>query len=86
MPTNDDSRVVLELDGRGRAGLRKLAGDHRYFFAQVDADGVITLTPAVVMTTTELALARNPELTAQIETALTDPSTLRTRDRISRPR
>lgn len=79
MPTSN--RTLIELDGRGRVSIGKYAGDRWHYFIDVDpATGIITLTPAVVMTETEAALARNPELARQIEHALTHPETRVRRD------
>jgi hypothetical protein len=72
MPTPDD-RTIVELDSRGRASIGKHTNGRRHYFLDVDKDGTITLTPAVVMTETEAALARNPELTARIEHFLEHP-------------
>jgi hypothetical protein len=44
----DDSRLLLQLDGRRRITLGALA-EYTYYLAQVADDGVITLTPAVVV-------------------------------------
>lgn len=50
MTPTDDSRPLLTLDGRRRINLGKIARpkDTRYL-AHVEADGVIVLTPAVVV-------------------------------------
>lgn len=63
----EDDRVLLELDSRGRISLGALAGDSRRFLARVDELGQIVLTPAVVMTVTEANLLANPQLDRQIE-------------------
>jgi hypothetical protein len=48
-----DTRILLQLDGRHRLSLGKLA-KHLYYLAVADEDGVITLTPmAVVPAVTE---------------------------------
>jgi hypothetical protein len=44
--------VFLELDSRKRISLGALA-KHRLYLASVDDQGVIVLTPAVVMTAAE---------------------------------
>jgi hypothetical protein len=50
MTPTDDPRPLVTLDGRRRINLHKIARpeDTRYL-AHVEADGVITLTPAVVV-------------------------------------
>lgn len=72
---DNDDRVLLDVDSRNRISLGDLAGGHRRFIAYATG-GVITLEPVIVMTHAELALARNPALSAEIERALTDPSSL----------
>lgn len=42
-------REIIQLDSRGRAALGKWAGDTTIFIIDVADDGVITLTPAIVM-------------------------------------
>jgi hypothetical protein len=45
-----DSRLLVQLDGRGRVSLASVVGaePHSYYLADLADDGVITLTPAVV--------------------------------------
>jgi hypothetical protein len=45
---NQEQPKLLELDGRRRISLGALAR-HNYYFAEEQDDGVIVLTPAVVM-------------------------------------
>ena len=52
MANPTDPRVFLELDSRKRISLGALA-KHRLYLASVDDQGVIVLTPAVVMTAAE---------------------------------
>lgn len=60
--------ALIELDSRRRASLGKVAlPHHERYLARVDADGTITLTPAVVMTEMEARLHANPELMTQIK-------------------
>ena len=47
-----DQQIFLELDSRKRVSLGALAKSKLYL-ADVSPDGVIVLTPAVVMTKTE---------------------------------
>jgi hypothetical protein len=56
---------LLELDGRRRLSLGALA-EHSYYLAEVSPDGVITLTPAVVMPVS--AAARVDEFLGNPET------------------
>jgi hypothetical protein len=54
--------TLVELDSRRRAALGRLARHSRYL-AEVDEDGVITLTPAAVVSTLEATLiSRRPDL------------------------
>jgi len=54
--------TLVELDSRRRAALGRLARHARYL-AEVDEDGVITLTPAAVVSTLEATvIARRPDL------------------------
>lgn len=68
---------VLELDERRRASFGRIGKpDHRRYLVNVDSDGTITLTPAVVVAEHELALLRHPEIVARIEESRADPSRL----------
>lgn len=68
---------VLELDERRRASFGRIGNpDHRRYLVDVDPDGTITLTPAVVVAEHELALLRRPEVVARIEESRADPSRL----------
>jgi hypothetical protein len=54
--------TLVELDSRRRAALGRLARHARYL-AEVDEDGIITLTPAAVVSAVEATLiARRPDL------------------------
>jgi hypothetical protein len=58
--------ILIELDGRGRAAVGRVARHRRYTVA-VAADGTITLTPAIVITPLEAALlAERPDLLAPL--------------------
>ena len=66
---------LIELDARRRVALGKLGKpEHTRYLVTEHPDGSLLLTPAVVMTVHEAALLRNPELVAQIEEDLADPS------------
>jgi hypothetical protein len=48
--TDNDQRVLIELDARGRASLARLGRpEHRRYLARIEADGTIILTPATVI-------------------------------------
>lgn len=54
--------TLVELDSRRRAALGRLARHSRYL-AEVDEDGIITLTPAAVVSALEATLiSRRPDL------------------------
>lgn len=66
---------LIELDARRRVALGKFGKpEHTRYLVTEHPDGSLLLTPAVVMTVHEAALLRNPELVAQIEEDLADPS------------
>ena len=66
---------LIELDARRRVALGRLGNpEHNRYLVTEHPDGSLLLTPAVVMTAHEAALLRNPELVAQIEQDLADPS------------
>ena len=66
---------LVEVDARRRISLGKLGKpDQTRYLVTEHSDGSLLLTPAVVMTAHEAALLRNPELVAQIEQDLADPS------------
>jgi hypothetical protein len=66
---------VLELDERRRASFGRIGNpEHRRYLVDVEPDGTITLTPAVVVAEHELALLRHPEIVARIEESRTNPS------------
>ncbi|WP_420619134.1 hypothetical protein [Candidatus Poriferisocius sp.] len=66
---------LVELDARRRVALGKFGKpEHTRYLVTEHPDGSLLLTPAVVMTVHEAALLRNPELVAQIEEDLADPS------------
>lgn len=74
--------VLIELDERRRASLGKVGrAEHRRYLAREEPNGVIVLTPAVVLTETETRLWGNPELVIEIERTITDPATRVVRSR-----
>ena len=58
--------VLIEVDARRRVSLGALATAERYI-AESDASGVITLSPAVVMTEMEARLLTRPDILAAVE-------------------
>ena len=58
--------MLLEVDTRRRISLGALATADRYL-VDVDEDGIITLSPAVVMTEMEARLMARPDILAQVE-------------------
>jgi len=58
--------VIIEVDARKRVSLGGLATAERYI-ADVDDSGVITLSPAVVMTEMEARLLARPDILAAVE-------------------
>lgn len=59
--------TLIELDSRSRASLKALASHDRYI-AEVEGDGTIVLTPAIVMSATEARLMERPDILDGIET------------------
>lgn len=57
---------IIELDTRRRASLGILATHDRYL-VEVEPDGTIVLTPAVVMSSAEAALLERPDILKKIE-------------------
>jgi hypothetical protein len=66
--------TLLELDSRRRLSLGQIAKHDRYL-AEIEQDGTIVLTPAVVMTEAEARLLAAPETAREIAEFLKDPST-----------
>jgi hypothetical protein len=59
--TDNDQRVLIELDARGRASLARLGRpEHRRYLARIEADGTIILTPATVVPVIERLAAVDP--------------------------
>ena len=65
---------LLELDDRRRLSLGRVGNPrHTRYLATVDAEGTITLRPAVVMTEIEARFLSNPELVHAIRDQRTQP-------------
>lgn len=62
---------VLEVDARRRVTLGPTATAERYIMDQ-DPSGVITLTPAVVISEDELKLLGRPDILAAVEKSRAD--------------
>ena len=71
--------VEVELDSRGRATLR--GARHTRYLMRQDDDGTLVLSPALVITQAELELRSRPDLVAEMEQAMADPSTMIRRGR-----
>jgi hypothetical protein len=68
------SDTLIELDERGRGSLgAKLTQGRRRYLGTVDDEGVIVLTPVVVLTETELALHGRPDLQQLIDESYEHP-------------
>jgi hypothetical protein len=57
---------LIELDARDRASLKSLA-THKRYLAEVEPDGTIVLTPAVVMSAAEARLMERPDILRKVE-------------------
>jgi len=68
----DQIQSLLEVDARKRVSLGSLASHDRYL-AQVEDDGTIVLTPAVVMSVTEARLHAASDVSRQIDEFLDNP-------------
>ncbi len=76
---------IVEVDSRRRISLGRLGrAEHTRYLAQVEDDGTIVLTPAVVVSALEARVLSDPKLMAQIIAGLTDDSEVEV-DRSSRP-
>lgn len=69
-----EQRSLLEVDSRRRISLGPLAGHDRYL-VDVEDDGVIVLTPAVVMSVAEARLHTAAETARKIDDFLDHPET-----------
>jgi hypothetical protein len=87
MEQEEGRRSLLEVDARRRISLGPLAEYDRYF-VDVEEDGTIVLTPAVVMSAAEARLHAATETSRKIDDFLDNPETgsRRTRPQGSRQR
>jgi hypothetical protein len=67
-----DRKGLLELDSRRRISLGSLATHDRYL-VEVEEDGTIVLTPAVVMSAAEARLHAATEVSKRIDEFLDNP-------------
>jgi hypothetical protein len=76
---------VLEVDSRRRISLGSLA-EHDRYLVEVQEDGTIVLTPAVVMSAAQARLLMAVDTSERIEEFLDHPETGSRRTRPSRSR
>lgn len=69
-----EHRSLLELDSRRRISLGSLA-EHDRYLVEVEEDGVIVLTPAVVMSAAEARLHAAADTARKIDHFLDHPET-----------
>jgi hypothetical protein len=65
--------TLIELDARGRVSLQKVGPKHTQYLAELQPDGSILLTPAVVMSVAEANFLQNTALVESIEEARRHP-------------
>jgi hypothetical protein len=70
--TTPPTSLEVETDSRGRVPLGKIVRQHQRFRADVLESGDILLTPVVVVTERELALLRNPEMSAKLRASIAE--------------
>jgi hypothetical protein len=78
-----DRTTLLEVDTRGRISIGSLATHDRYL-VDVEDDGTIVLTPAVVMSAAEARLHAATETSRKIDEFLDNPETGSRRTRPTR--
>jgi len=69
-----ERQSVLEVDSRRRISLGTLA-EHDRYLVEVEEDGTIVLTPAVVMSAAQARLLAAAETSRRIDEFLDDPET-----------
>jgi hypothetical protein len=79
-----DKQSVLEVDSRRRISLGALA-EHDRYLVDVEEDGTIVLTPAVVMSAAQARLLAAVETSRKIDEFLDHPETGSRRSRPHRP-
>lgn len=77
--------VVINVQGRGRVNLGKLA-EHSRYLGHTEPDGTIILEPAEVISVTEKKLLSDSALISNIVESRANPGHLVARDRSSSPR
>lgn len=83
--TDGEAKSLVEVDARRRVSLGTLAQHDRYL-ADVEEDGTIILTPAVVMSLAEARLHAATETSRRIDEFLDKPEIGSRRERPKRPR
>lgn len=78
LPAPSETAQLVELDARRRLTMPQRLGHHSRYLVSEEPDGTLIWRPAVVLTEDELALRQAPWLVANIDKALSDP-TSRTR-------
>jgi hypothetical protein len=69
---------LVEVDNRKRVSLGAVAREPgTQYMAEVDDDGVIVLTPAVIMSEVEARLLQRPDILAAIERSRSTDGTTR---------
>jgi hypothetical protein len=64
---------LVEVDTRKRVSLGAVAREPgTQYMAEVDDDGVITLTPAVIMSEIEVRMLHRPDILTALDKAVTD--------------
>jgi len=81
----DIRQSVLEVDSRRRISLGTLA-EHDRYLVEVEEDGTIVLTPAVVMSAAQARLLAATETSKKIDEFLDHPETGSRRTRPARTR
>jgi hypothetical protein len=72
MEPKEGTKSLLEVDARRRVSLGLLA-EHDRYLVEVEDDGTIVLTPAVVMSAAEARLHAAPETSRKIDEFLNNP-------------
>jgi hypothetical protein len=78
-----ERQSLLEVDSRRRISLGALA-EHDRYLVEVEADGTIVLTPAIVMSAAQVRLLAAAETSRKIDEFLEHPETGSERTRPTR--
>jgi hypothetical protein len=85
MESTEGTKSLLEVDARRRISLGALA-EHDRYLVEVEDDGTIVLTPAVVMSAAQARLLAAVETSRMIDEFLDNPETGSRRTRPGRRR